>query len=39
MGRFVGFKSSNGSDQFPNDFYGPQWLFIRPKLGKFGVRI
>ena len=37
IGRFVGFKTSHGTQEFPNDFYGPQWFFIRPKLALFST--
>ena len=31
MGQFYGFKASEGVDQFPNDYIGPQWMFMHGK--------
>ncbi len=39
LGRFVGFKTSQGSDNFPNDWYGPQWLFLSPKNATFSSSV
>ena len=30
--RFVGFKTSSGTDQFPNDWHSPSRLFIYPRM-------
>ena len=35
LGHFVGFKCSEGMDNFPNDYYGCQWLFLRGKKATF----
>jgi len=34
-GRFIGFKTSCGTDQFPNDSYSPSRLFIFPRMVPF----
>ena len=31
MGQFYGFKASEGIDDFPNDYIGPQWMFMHGK--------
>jgi len=31
-GRFIGFKTSCGTDQFPDDYFSPSRLFIYPRM-------
>ena len=33
--RFIGFKTSSGTDQFPNDWHSPAGLFIYPRVSVF----
>jgi hypothetical protein len=33
--RFIGFKTSCGTDQFPNEWYSPAHLFIYPRVSVF----